>query len=87
MIGKAFTARGWDMELGDEREIGDFPAFTVEQDDERVLQPCTEHLLVEREIDAILKAGLIPIAAHRERNLAVVVRYQSIADPPAPLAW
>ena len=36
-----------------------FPAFTVEQDDERVLQPCTEHLLVEREIDAMLKAGLI----------------------------
>ena len=52
-----------------------------------MLQPCTEHLLVEREIDAMLKAGLIPIAAHRERNLAVVVRYQSIADPPAPLAW
>jgi len=87
LMGKAFTARGWDMELGDEREIGDFPAFTVERDDERVLQPCTEHLLVEREIDAMLKAGLIPIAAHRERNLAVVVRYQSIADPPAPLAW
>jgi type VI secretion system protein ImpC len=87
LIGKAFTARGWDMEPGDEREITDVPAYAFERDGERVLQPCTEHLLVERQIDAMLKAGLIPIAAHRERNLAVVVRYQSIADPPAPLAW
>ena len=28
LVGRAFTARGWDMEPGDEREIGDLPAYT-----------------------------------------------------------
>ena len=42
LIGRSFTARGWDMELGDEREIGDLPAYTFVRDGERELQACGE---------------------------------------------
>ena len=45
LIGKAFTARGWDMELGDEREIGDLPAYTFVRDGEREMQACAERFL------------------------------------------
>jgi type VI secretion system protein ImpC len=87
LIGRAFTARGWEMEPGDEREIGDLPAYTFVRDGEREMQPCGERLLSESEANRLLKAGLVPIASHRDRNAVVAIRFQSVADPPAPLAW
>ena len=87
LMGRSFTARGWDMEPGDEREIGDLPAFTVVRDGARELQACGERYLTETEIQKLLSAGLIPIASRRDRNAVVVVRFQSVSDPPAPLAW
>jgi type VI secretion system ImpC/EvpB family protein/type VI secretion system ImpB/VipA family protein len=87
LIGRAFTARGWEMEPGDEREIDDLPAYTFVRDGERELQPCTERLLTETLISTMLQAGLLPIAGRRNANTAVAVRFQSVADPPAPLAW
>ncbi len=87
LIGRGFTARGWEMEPGDEREIGDLPAYTFVRDGERELQPCAERFLNEREIDTLVRSGLVPIASRRDRNAVVAVRFQSVSDPPAPLAW
>jgi predicted component of type VI protein secretion system len=87
LIGRGFTARGWEMELGDEREIGDLPAYTFERDGEREMQPCGERSLSESDIHKLLNAGLIPIASRRDRPAVVAIRFQSIADPPAPLVW
>jgi type VI secretion system protein ImpC len=87
LIGRGFTARGWDMEPGDEREIGDLPAYTFVRDGEREMQACAERFLTESQIDMLLKAGLLPIASRRNRNAVVAVRFQSVSDPPAPLAW
>jgi type VI secretion system protein ImpC len=85
LIGRGFNARGWDMEPGDEREIEGLPAYTFVRDGERVMQPCAERLLTEREIDRMVKAGLIPLASRRDRHAVVAIRCQSVADPPAPL--
>jgi len=87
LIGRGYAARGWEMEPGDEREIEDLPAYTFERDGERQLQPCAERVLSDRDIDSFLKAGLVPIAGRRDRNSVVAVRFQSVSDPPAPLAW
>ena len=87
LLGRGFNERGWDMEPGDEREIADLPAYTFTREGERELQPCAEQILSEKEIDRMIEAGLIPIASHRNRNAVTVIRFQSIADPPAPLAW
>jgi len=85
LIGRAFNARGWEMEAGDEREIDGLPAYTFTRDGAREMLPCAEQMLTERQMDAIINAGLIPIASRRDRNSVVAVRFQSIADPPAPL--
>ena len=87
LIGRAFTASGWDMEPGDEREIGDMPAYTFVRDGEPEMQACAERFLTESQIQMLLERGLIPLASRRDRNAVVAVRFQSIADPPAPLAW
>jgi type VI secretion system protein ImpC len=87
LLGRAFTARGWEMEPGDEREIDDLPAYTFKRDGRSEMQACAEFFLTESQIQALLDAGLIPIASRRDRNGVVVIRFQSISDPPAPLAW
>jgi type VI secretion system protein ImpC len=87
LLGRGFASRGWDMEPGDEREIDDLPAYTFVRDGASEMQACAEHFLTERQIQALLTAGLIPIASRRDRNGIVVIRFQSISDPPAPLAW
>ena len=87
LIGRAFTARGWEMELGDEREVGELPAYVFERHGEKQLQACAERFLTESQIQKFLDAGLIPIASRRDRNAVVVVRFQSVAQPAAPLVW
>jgi type VI secretion system protein ImpC len=87
LIGAGFSARGWKMELGDERELEDLPAYSYVAEGEMQMQPVGERLLSERGIEQLLNAGVVPIASRRDRNAAVAIRFQSIADPAAPLAW
>jgi hypothetical protein len=51
------------------------------------MQACAERFLTETQLNALLQRGLIPLASRRDRNALVAIRFQSIADPPGPLAW
>jgi len=86
LIGRAFTARGWDFEPGDEREIVDLPAYTYTHDGERELQACAESYLGEQAGQLLLEAGLMPLMSHRHRNAVTLMRFQSIAEPSSALA-
>jgi type VI secretion system protein ImpC len=86
LIGRAFLARGWDMEPGDALDVDDLPAHTYEEDGEKRLQPCAETLLTENAGQALLERGLIPLLSYKNRNAVRVLRFQSIAEPSQPLA-
>lgn len=86
LIGRAFTARGWEMEPGDELEIEDMPAHVFEENGEKRLQACAEVTLVDRAAQAMLDAGLMPLLSYRNRNAIRLARFQSIANPAAPLS-
>ncbi len=86
LLGRSFSARGWAFEPGDERDIADLPAFTYRVDGEPTLQACAERYLSDEDGRAALAAGLMPLLSHRHRNLVTVPRFQSVADPAAPLA-
>ena len=79
LLGRGFTERGWEMEPGDQREIGDLPAYTFARDGEQVMQACAERFMSESEMQSLLDAGLVPIVSRRDRNAVVAVRFQSIA--------
>ena len=87
LIARAFSAKGWDFEPGDERQIDDLPAYTfLMKDGERELQACAEHYLGEQGGNALLAAGLMPVMSHRYANAVTVMRFQSVAEPAAGLA-
>lgn len=86
LIGRAFLANGWSMQPGDENEVADLPAYTYDDGGEKALLPVAEHLLGERAGQALMEAGLMPLMSHKHRNAATLMRFQSIAQPPRPLA-
>jgi type VI secretion system protein ImpC len=86
LLGRGFSASGWDFDPDAERDLGDLPAVTFDADGERQLMPCAERLLGEKAAQTMLGAGLIALASHKNRNAVTLLRWQSIADPPAALA-
>jgi type VI secretion system protein ImpC len=86
LIGGAHLEKGPDMEPGDLLDIEELPAHTWQEGDASRMKPCAEVLLGERAVQAILARGLIPVLSHGNSDRARVARFQSIADPPAPLS-
>jgi type VI secretion system protein ImpC len=68
------------------REIDGLPLHVYKQDGEAKVKPCAEVLMTEQGAEALLENGIMPLASLRERDTIRLIRFQSIADPPAPLA-
>jgi type VI secretion system protein ImpC len=85
LLGKSFLAHGWDLNPL-ERRIEGLPMHVYQEDGEPVAKPCAEVLLTEREAMKLLDAGFMPLASLKHEAAALIVRFQSIAEPPAVLA-
>ena len=85
LLGKSFLAQGWDLRRI-ERRIDGLPMHVYREDGEPVAKPCAEVLLTEREAEKLMDAGFMPLASLKHEPAAMIVRFQSIAQPVAPLA-
>ena len=86
LLGKTFEERGWAMRPGEVREIGGLPLHVYKRDGETVSLPCAEMWMSERAASRMLERGLMPLASVKNDGAALLVRFQSISDPPAPLS-
>jgi type VI secretion system protein ImpC len=86
LLGEAFTRFGWRMRPGSVQEIDGLPAHTYRADGEAQLKPCAEVLLTEDAAEVLLDRGFMPLASIKGTDRVRLVRFQSVADPPAPLA-
>jgi type VI secretion system protein ImpC len=85
LLGEAFNRQGWDMQPGVVREIDGLPLHVYKEDGEAKVKPCAEVLMTEESAEALLENGIMPLASLRDRDTIRLIRFQSIADPPAPL--
>lgn len=85
LLGKSFLQTGWEMNRL-ERRIDGLPMHVYREDGEPVAKPCAEILMTEKEAVSLLDAGFMPVASLKEQPAAMVVRFQSIAEPLTPLA-
>jgi type VI secretion system protein ImpC len=53
---------------------------------ETQVTPCAEIFLTERAMENRVDKGLIPLLSIKERDAVRVARFQSIAEPCAPLS-
>ncbi len=86
LAGRAFRASGWRMELDEQLDVEDLPAWVYTEDGERRLYPCAEAWLGEGAGQALIERGIMPLVSRRDRPAARLMRWQSIAEPVAALA-
>jgi type VI secretion system protein ImpC len=85
LLGQSFLEQGWEMRRL-ERRVEGLPLHVYREDGEAVAKPCAEILMTEKDALSLLEAGFMPVASLKEQPAAMVVRFQSIAKPLAPLA-
>jgi len=86
LLGEAFTRFGWQLRPGSVQEIDGLPAHTYRKDGEAQLKPCAEVLLTEDAAETLLDRGFMPLASIKGADRVRLVRFQSVAEPPAALA-
>jgi type VI secretion system protein ImpC len=70
----------------EDRKITGVPLHVYRVKGEAVAKPCAEVLLGESDTEFLIEQGVMPLASVRDVDEVILVRLQSIADPPARLA-
>ena len=86
LLAEAYACDGTDMSPGAHLVVEGLPVHIYEAEGEKQAKSCAEVWLTERDIDWMLEQGYMPLTSIRERDSVRLVRFQSIADPPARLA-
>jgi type VI secretion system protein ImpC len=86
LLARSFADRGWSFRPGEHRDLDGLPLHTYTHDNEPCVQSPSEAWLTERAAERALERGLMPVVARRSTDSVRVIRFQSIADPAAPLA-
>lgn len=68
------------------RKVDGLPLHIYKDGLESIAKPCAEVMLSESEVEFLLENGVMPVASMRDQDAAVLMRLQSIADPPTALA-
>ena len=68
-----------------ERQIIGLPQHLYREAGSLTAKPCAEILLTEKDAEYLLDHGIMPLASLKGQDAVLVVRFQSIADPPTPL--
>jgi type VI secretion system protein ImpC len=89
LLGLAFGSDGWDLRPGTHATITGLPLHVYQTEEGPQLTPCAELLMSEADADWILEQGFMPLVSIKDRDAVRLLRFQSIAQPPAPLsgAW
>jgi len=89
LLGESFSRDGWDLRPGTHATIMGLPLHVYESAGEQQLKPCAEVLMTEADADWILEQGFMPLVSVKNQDAVRLLRFQSIAQPPAPLsgAW
>jgi type VI secretion system protein ImpC len=86
LLGEAFNRAGWGLRPEMFLEIDSLPAHVYEEGGESQLKPCAEVVLTQRAAARILESGVMPLLSVRGSDKVRLGRFQSLAEPPAPLA-
>jgi type VI secretion system protein ImpC len=86
LLGQAFEHAGWSLKPGTIRDIEGLPVHVYREAGEAQLKPCAETLLAEANAERMLELGLMPLLSLKGRDAVRLMRFQSLADPPAPLS-
>jgi type VI secretion system protein ImpC len=83
LLGASFNRDGWDLRPGAISRIGGIPVHAYAPGE---ITPPAEIWINERFAEQMLDRGVMPLASVKHSDEVMLVRFQSIADPPSALA-
>lgn len=86
LILSGVAERGWEDGPGTVLDLGELPHVMVRRRGEDALQPCAEAFMDEASAHRISSCGVMPFLSYKNQNAVRLLRLQSLANPPAPLA-
>jgi type VI secretion system protein ImpC len=86
LLGETFLRHGWGMRPGVIDSIEGLPLHVYKEDGEAAVKPCAEVQLTEEAAGLLLERGFIPLVSFKGTDRVRVLRFQSVAEPLAPLA-
>jgi type VI secretion system protein ImpC len=86
LLAQSVEAAGWALRPGMHRELTGLPLHLRRREGEAEATPCAEVLLTEGSTQRLLDEGLMPLASVKGQDAIRLIRFQSVADPLAPLA-
>lgn len=87
LIGSAYNSEDPEWKRRIQRRIDGLPLHIYQEDGESIAKPCAEIWMTEHDAEALLEAGLMPLASLKEQDGVLLVRFQSISNPAASLAF
>jgi type VI secretion system protein ImpC len=86
LLAEAFRTSGWSLTGELQQELTGLPMHVYKSDGETHITPCAETYLTERAMENLIGKGIVPLLSIKGRDAVRVARFQSIAEPSAPLA-
>jgi type VI secretion system protein ImpC len=86
LLGYAYKRHGWNFRPGKISRLEGLPVHTYSREGLSVTTPPAEVWLTENAAERILDHGIMPLASIKNSDAIQLVRFQSIAMPPRPLA-
>lgn len=86
LLGEAFSAAGWRMRPDRHQDLDRLPLYVHGSGPAAFAVPCAETWMSMEAAEAILERGPMVLASIKDSDRVKMARFQSIADPPAPLA-
>jgi len=86
LLAAAFREFGWSLTGGLGCDMWGLPMHVYESDGEKRVTPCAEAFLTERAMQRLIDKGLMLLLSVKGRDAVHLARFQSIAEPLAPLA-
>lgn len=86
LLAEAFGRQGWGLRPGEVREITGLPLHVYREDGEGQVKPCSEVVLSDRAVEAILERGLMPLLSQPGRDAVRLARFQSLSATSPALA-
>jgi type VI secretion system protein ImpC len=86
LLGEAFSRHGWEMRAGMVDTVEGLPLHVYREDGDSRVKPCAEVLLTEEAATLLLERGFIPLLSMKDSDRVRILRFQSVAEPLAPLA-
>jgi len=86
LLAAAFSASGWSLTGELQQELTGLPMHVYKSNSGTHVIPCAETFLTERAMQILIDNGLMPLLSIKGRDAVRVARFQSIAEPSAPLA-